>query len=493
LVKRLLSCAAICLLSIRGLHGAENLQLGASENLFAVLATINAAGYDEGLSLPDNSPLRRQLRDDIAKRNIAVLPELARYYRKHMLRNGVQDLSQYISYALSVTGPPDFGWRTRDVDVPPDAMALSDFTPLLIEFYRQANLAELWNQARPAYEREMEKYHSPLVSTTSAIDGYLRVPAGGYLGRKFQVFVDLLGAPEQVQTRNYGDDEFVIVSPSEKPRFFDIRHAYLHFEIDPIVIKYGVALDQKRSLIDFVQTAPLEPNFKSDFVLLANESLIKAVESRLDKNPAEIGQAARQGYVLAPFFAEQLPVFEKQEQGMRYYFPEMADAIDLKREDTRIAAIKFDAAPLVRLGKQITVAAPEPTLSPSAQTLEKAEDLYLKRGLNNANLDDAKQLYLKSLEQNGSAAEHAQAWYGLARIAALQKQPDAAVKLFEKTLGASPDDQTKAWTLVYLARLSMAANDPERAAKLYQEALGVQGASEPARKAAQTESQKIQK
>ncbi len=405
-----------------------------------------------------------------------------------MLKNGVQDLSQYISYALSVTGPPDFAWRTRDVDVPPDAMALSEFTPLLVDFYTQAKLSELWQNSQPAYTKEMEKYHSPIIATTTAIDGYLRVPAGGYLGRRFQVFIDLLGAPEQVQTRNYGDDAFVIVTSTEKPRIFDIRHAYLHFEIDPIVIKYGVALDQKRSLIDFVQTAPLEDGFKKDFVLLANESLIKAVESRLDKNPAEIGQAARQGYVLAPFFAEQLPVFEKQEQGMRYYFPEMADAIDLKKEDTRISAIKFDAAPLMRLGRQVTVAAPEPQLSPSAQTLEKAEDLYLKRSL-----DDAKQLYLKSLEQNGSAGEHAQAWYGLARIAVLQRQPDNAVKLFEKTLGASPDDPTKAWSLVYLARLSIAAADPEKAGKFYKEALEVQGASETARKAAQTESQKIQK
>ena len=133
----------------------------------------------------------------------------------------------------------------------------------------------------------MEKYHSPLLAMTTTVDGYLRVPAGGYLGRRFQVFVDLLAAPEQMQTRNYGDDAFVIATPSEKPRTFDIRHAYLHFEIDPIVIKYGVELDHKRSLLDFVQTAPLDANFKNDFVLLANESLIKAVESRLDKNRAK--------------------------------------------------------------------------------------------------------------------------------------------------------------------------------------------------------------
>ena len=453
-----------------------------------VLAAANAAGYDEGLALPDNSPLRTQLRDYLAQQNIPVLPELKQFYRKHMLRNGVQDLSQYISYALSVTGPPDFAWRTRDVEVPPDAMALSSFTPLLIDFYRQANLAELWNRSKPAYDKEAERYHSSLVATTNSVDGYLRVPTGGYIGRRFSIFIDLLGAPEQVQTRNYGDDAFVIVTPSEKPRMFDIRHAYIHFEIDPIATKYGIELDQKRSLIDYAQNAPLEPAFKSDFVLLASESLIKAIESRLDKNPGEIDQAAKQGYILAPFFAEQLPVFEKQQQGIRFYLEDMITAIDLKREDTRIGNIKFDASPLLRLGKQVTVAAPERKLSPSAQTLEKAEDLYLQR-----KLDDAKELYLKSLELTGSADEHAQAWYGLARIAVLQNQRDAAVKLFEKTLSASPDDQTKAWTLVYLARLSKAANDPERASKFYQEALTVPGASETAHKAAQTESQNIPK
>ncbi len=458
-----------------------------------VLAAANSAGYDEGVALPDNNPLRKELRDAIAKQNIPVLQDLKSFYRKHLQKNDVQDLSQYISYALSVTGPPDFAWRTRDVDVPPDAKALEGLTPLLIDFYQEAHLGELWKRSIPEYEKEEDKYHSPLLAMTNIVDGYLRVPAGGYLGRRFSVFIDLLGAPEQVQTRNYGNDAFVVITPSEKPRLFDIRHAFLHYEIDPIAIKYGVEIDQKRSLIDFVQQAPLDSNFKTDFVLLANESLIKAVESRLDRNTPEIGQAARQGYVLTPFFAEQLPVFEKQQQGMRFYLEDMIAAIDLKRESNRIAAIKLDAAPLVRVGKQVAVATPEPELSPSGQTLAQAEDLYLKRGANNANLDDAKTLYLKSLEQSGAAAEHAQAWYGLARIAVLQKQPDNAVKLFEKTLTASPDDQTKAWSLVYLARLSMAASDPERAAKFYQEALGVQGASDAVRKAAQTESQKIPK
>ena len=253
-------------------QGAESLELDANQNVFAVLAAINAAGYDQGIALPDNNPLRAQLRDYLAKQNIAILPELRHYYQKHLKRNDTEDLSQYISYALSVTGPPDFRWRTRDVEVPPDALALAEFTPLLVDFYQQANLAEMWKRAQPIYEKEMQRYQAPLLAMTRKVQGYLRVPAAGYLGRNFRVFIDLLAAPEQVQTRVYGDDTFVVATAAETPPLFDIRHAYLFFEIDPIAIKYGMDLNQKQSLVDFAQNAPLEHVFKDDFVLLASES-----------------------------------------------------------------------------------------------------------------------------------------------------------------------------------------------------------------------------
>jgi tetratricopeptide (TPR) repeat protein len=489
-LKRIPFLAAICLLCVSRLHGADALQLDANENLFYVLAAINAAGYDEGLNLPDNSPLRGQLREYLSKQNISSLPDLKQFYRRHMAKPGpyagVQDLSQYISWALSITGPPDFAWKGRDVDIPPDARTLDGFTPVMIDFYQQAGLNALWSKVRPVYEKELEKYHTPILQMTNKIDAWMRVGMGGYLGRRFSVFIDLLAAPEQVQTRNYGDDAFVIVTPSETPRMYDIRHAYLHFQIDPIMIKYGMDLAQKRSLLDLVQLTPLEANYKNDFVLLANESLIKAVECRLDKDKAGVDRAMRQGYILTQYFSEQLPVFEQQQQGLRFFTEDMINAIDLKKESARISAIKFDSGQLQRKAKQVAVAGPE--LSPSAQTLEKAEDLYSQKGL-----DKSKELFLKALEQQGSNEEHAQAWYGLARISALQNQPDAAVKLFEKTLSASPDAFTKAWSLVYLARLAQAANEPDKAAKFYQDAIAVPGASEKAVEAARKESQNIHK
>src|SRR5215472_1054432 len=78
---------------------AQSLELNASENLFYVLAAINAAGYDEGLNLPDNNPIRAQLRDYLAKQDIPVLPALKEFYRRNTRanRNGTEDLAPFIS------------------------------------------------------------------------------------------------------------------------------------------------------------------------------------------------------------------------------------------------------------------------------------------------------------------------------------------------------------------------------------------------------------
>jgi tetratricopeptide (TPR) repeat protein len=473
-LKRIVFLATVALLCFQPLRAADALSLDANENLFYVLVAMNAAGYDEGISLPDNSPLRKQLREYLAKQNIASLPELKQFYRRHMARPGpsagVQDLSQYISWALSVVGPPDFGWRTRDVEVPPDAKALEGFAPLMIDFYRQADLNGLWAKCRPVFEKELEKYHAPILNMTNRVDGYLRVSTAGYLGRRFQVYVDLLAAPEQIQTRNYGDDAFVIVTPSAEPRMYDIRHAYLHFQIDPIMIKYGMEIGQKRSLIDLVQLSPLAQQYKDDFVLLANESLIKAVECRIDKAKGCADQAMRQGYVLTQYFFEQLPTFEQQQQGMRFYAEDMINAIDLKHESDRISAIKFDGGALQRKAKQVAVEGPP--LSPAAKTLEEAEDLYSAKSY-----DRSKDSFLKALEQTGSNEEHAQSWYGLGRIALHQNEPDAAVKFFDKAITGQPDGFTKAWSLFYLGGLARAAGETAKAMDFYRDAIAVPGAS----------------
>jgi tetratricopeptide (TPR) repeat protein len=202
------------------------------------------------------------------------------------------------------------------------------------------------------------------------------------------------------------------------------------------------------------------------------------VEAKLDRKPERVQEALRQGYILAPFFAGQLPVYEKQEQSMLLYYPSLVGAIDLPTEDARLSKVEFEKSAPVHTVK----AAPPPPPPPpagAAKTLEDAEQAYTAR-----DLEKAKKLYLDVLQQTDSPVMHAAAYYGAARIAALQKDPELAERLFKKTLELQPEPQVKAWALVYLGRLSMAAGDREQAAQYFQSALKVEGASDAARQAA---------
>ena len=191
------------------------------------------------------------------------------------------------------------------------------------------------------------------------VNSFLRNETSGAAGSWFQIYIDLLGAPNQIQTRNYGLSYYVVVTPSAEPRTRDVRHAYLHYLLDPYATRHEEVVMRTRGLGDHAQRAPaLEASFKSDYLLLVTESLIKAVEARLDKQPAAVNEAMRQGYILTAFFSEQLQAYLKQEQAMRFYYPEMIAAINLKREDERLSQIEFVEHAPVRTVKFVASARP---------------------------------------------------------------------------------------------------------------------------------------
>jgi tetratricopeptide (TPR) repeat protein len=119
-------------------------------------------------------------------------------------------------------------------------------------------------------------------------------------------------------------------------------------------------------------------------------------------------------------------------------------------------------------------------LTATEKVLADAEELYANR-----DLDRAKQDYLKVLELPSASGLHAKAYYGLARVAALQRDPELAERLFQKTLEMSPDNETKSWTYLYLARLSDASGNREQAEKNYRAVLAIEGAPDSVKSAAQ--------
>ena len=458
-------------------------QLDASETLFTVLAAINAAGYDAALDSNANSPVRKQLREFLASKKLESVEPLKTFFAKHRKKNWDAELSQYISFALSLEGPPDFRLRLLGAETPLDVRELEGLEQLVANFYGEAAIGDLWKRAQPAYDQMIASYHAGVSKALLESNAYLRNPTSGYRGRRFQIFVDLLGAPNQVQTRSYKDDYFVIVTPSPEPQIDQVRHAYLHYLLDPLSLRYFDQLTRLKGLAEYATPAPaLEEAYKEDFLLFATECIIKAVESRLAhgaQKQALVDQALHEGFVLTPALSDGLAAYEKQEQSARLYFPDLIGLIDLDKEDRRLEKVHFAKEAAVKKAPPAPVPS-EPALTGVQKTLADAEELYTKR-----DLDAARQAYLKILEQTTDHTLHAKAYYGLARIAVLKRDPELAEKLFEKILELSPDAETKSWTQLYLGRLSDAAGERDQAVEHYRAALAIDGAPDSVKKAAE--------
>jgi hypothetical protein len=468
---RFLIYPAVALVCVATGRAQEQNQIDGSPSVFSVMAAWTAATADANTA--PATPVRAAVLQHIAARNPAVLPKLKRFVREH------PKLGSYISFALATHGPPDFRTRFNFNEIPPDVIELEGFEALIIDFHQQADIDALWEKVQPAFEREISRYQPAVISAVTEAHGYLRQPTSGYMGRRFQIYIDPLGPANQVHTRSYKEDYYLVITPAAEPQGADLRHAYLHFLLDPMAGKYSEAVNKKKPLIDIALGAPLlDASYKEDFLLLVTESLIKAVEARLAKaqvRQALVNDALGEGYILAPYFFEALALYEKQQQAMRLFYPDLIAGIDLKKESRRLENVQFASK---RPDKPVAVQAP-PAVSAGEKVLEEAEALYAAK-----DYERARAAYLRVLQAEETRL-HSRSYYGLARIAALNRNPQLAEELFHKTLELSPDAQTKAWSEVYLGRLALAAREPDAAAGHFRRALAVEGASQAAKEAAE--------
>jgi hypothetical protein len=481
------------LLACAWLAAGQNAKLEVDPVLFTVMAAINGAGYDTDLDSPNNSPIRKQIREYLAQKKPPSLEGLREIYAARRKPDPARDLSQYISLAMcleiypSAEGP-DFRYRYRAADLPPDVAELDGIEKLLTRFYKEANLAQILAGNQKLLDGMLEPYGPPVTLAMQEIDAYLRLPRIQSTKGAFHVYLDLLAAPNQIHVRSYGNDFFIVITPSLEPQIEYVRNAYLHYQIDPIALRSLADIETKKSLADFAQGAgALDDQYKNDFALLTVASLAKAVSARL--GPAKARAAAveeftTEGFILTPYFEEALAVYEKQEQAFRLYLPSMIQGIDPKKETARLDGVAFLAAPKTRRAK----VAPAPVVerSPAEKTLEEAEEVYGRKDYAAAGT-----LFRRALAETNARALKARGYYGLARIAALTRDPETAVELFEKTIAEGAEPQVAAWAHVFLGRLFDLAQDGEgtnlraKAKANFEAALALPGASPAARKAAE--------
>jgi tetratricopeptide (TPR) repeat protein len=479
-----------------------------SEALFEIAVALNACGYDQGLAASD--PLRQQVREQVNQALQAssdardAREHICTFIVQHRLSDTGSDLAQYISLALFITPPPDLAPSAEGADLPPDASGVENILPLLRRFARLVDLHVIWLQVRPQYEKQLAQLHDSLTRMIDNTGIYLKTPAGATNGRRFLVVVEPLLDPAQTNARVYGPDYVVVVSPVNGAiHMREVRHAYLHYQIEPLLYARATALDRLLPFLKTVHDAPLDYTYRSDVVALTIECMIRAVEARtmdtgvtIYKIPADVrrsdlesathqhnasveaAEAVRRhaiqqdmadGYVLTEYFYNAFATFERAPQSFKESIGEMVYGMDVSAELSRVKHITFNQ----ESSSDVVHRSP-----PELRGLDLAEMKLMK-----GDTDAAGALAQQSVDDK--SGDTARANFILARVAIMHRDVPVAQHDFEETIRLSKDPRMLAWSHIYLGRIYDIQDQRDQAVNEYRAALTVRDGEPDTRVAAE--------
>jgi tetratricopeptide (TPR) repeat protein len=485
-----------------------DISLQNSEALFDIAAALNSCGYDQGLASSD--PVRQQVREEI-NQALQTSPEardvhdqVCTFIDQHRLSDSGIDLAQYISLALYITPPPDLAPNAEGEDLPPDASQVEKFLPLLRRFGQLIDLHLIWVRVRPQYDKQLAQLHDSLSKMIVDTSIYLKTPGGLSAGRRFLVVIEPLLDPGQTNARVYGADYVVVASPVNGAiHMHEVRHAYLHYQIEPLLYARASALERFLPFLKTVRDAPLDYTYRSDVVALVIECMIRAVEARtmdtgvaIYKIPADVRrsdleaathqhnasieaaeavrrhavqQAMAQGYVLTGYFYDAFASFERAPQSFKESIGEMVYGMDVSAELSRVKGITFDR----QSSSDVVHRTPR-----ELRGLDLAEMKLMK-----GDTDGAGALAQQSVaDKSGDAAR---ANFILARVAIMQRDVPVAQHDFGETIRLSKDPRMLAWSHIYLGRIYDIQDQRDQAVTEYRAALTVRDGQPDTRLAAE--------
>ncbi|HEV8384411.1 MAG TPA: tetratricopeptide repeat protein [Candidatus Acidoferrales bacterium] len=464
----------------------SNVRVDSSRQLFAVMCALHAAGFESNVASTSFHPVRARLREVLLSKKGPAADALREFYRAHELSDSSATLARYVSFALVTGPPPDFKLDLPRDELPPEVLALEGFHEILANFDREAGIEELWRSVQFEYDREIRRLVPPVGNIVLVATSYLRELPKSNSPRTFTVIVEpMIGG--RTSFRTVGDRYAIMLRPGADLPLEEIRHAYLHFLLDPLPYRYKAATNAKRIFLQYAGRAPRLPlEYRDDFEAFLTECLVKAVELRLNKLPPEklaaaIDSEEASGFVLVrALHRELLRGFDQSELPMSTLFPELLRGVSIGEEGKRLETVQFaSAAP--------AAAAPQP----AAEISEL--DAWLAEG--------DRQIAAQQGEAASATFERVlakypgqpRALYGLAVSLVLRREVDKAKEMFQDLIGATNSSAKTsenklpfvvAWSHVHLGRIYDLEGKRELALSEYRAALAVEGAPDAARLAA---------
>ena len=473
-----------------------NVTVDGNEAMFTTMCALYASGYEADVSADNWSPYRARIRERARSQQGPAVEAVREFYRQHQLRDPAAMLSRYVWFGL-VSGPaPKFQLVLRRDQLPPEVLSLEGFSEILSNYYTEQKIGALWREVQPVYLREIERLHDSVSQIVLVATAYLREVLNVSDERTFTVIVEpLVGRITNV--RNYGDHYAIILSGSDQIPTDVVRHAFLHFLLDPLPLQYTHVVVVKRPVFEAAAKAPRLPaDLKDDYLSWFGECTVRAVELKLKKlSPGQRDLALNaddaDGFAMVRPIFNALVNYEKSEPSMKIYYPDMVRGIDVKVEQARAAGITFAPAESQEQASELSTEEVARRRSATPTTVPNDQEAI-------AALTEGER---RISERNPRAAEASfkavlvkypdqlRAWYGLGLVALLDNDVAHAKEVFGRlTSGehsATEDPLVMAWSHIWLGRIYEDAGQMEIAKSEFEAGLGVQGAPAQAQQAAQ--------
>lgn len=465
--------------------------------IFFVMTALEAARLKEIATAhagPTGEPFRTALLADLKMVDASVIQPMLDYLRGRDVRDVHGHLT---SLALALGPPPNFSLQGKPDEWPEEIRALANMQPMFPSFYQTSGGEALWAKYRPAYAAEARNYVPLLRDVMLETLRYFHMEARIAMDRSIVVIPDLLNAYGTAHARNINNTYYLILGPTtgSSAERTAIRHEYLHFLVDPLILKYGKQIIAKNSLLALVQKqADAKSAFRQDFFLVATESLLRAVDSRLadeindeDRRWLHLHDQYRRGLILVFYFDAALAAFEKdKETTLAARFPELLEGISLSQEEERSKTVDSQRMALEkRLAEYALV-----------QQRTQQEEEILRRRLADANdalqrrdFAAARGLLGQAL---ASSPNNPSALFGLAQVEGHEQNLDAALRYYQRAIEAPGSPAwIAAWSLVRAARILLFQDRRPEAVELLQKGAAVTGDTRGAAEAARAELKKL--
>ncbi|MGO9480185.1 MAG: DUF4932 domain-containing protein [Candidatus Kryptoniota bacterium] len=315
----------------------------ADVRIFTAFAMMNAAGTGGEWHHGEMNPMRSELRADLAGQiDSTFLEKLKEFHESH------GRILETYEAALLTSGPPDFllSYNPKTTgEIEESARSDSDLPELLAEFYKKADIADLWVKYRPLIQAENDKYKPFAGLAMKDVDSYCHLDSNYFSSTSRRISFHLMPMlPYYASlTARVNDEIYIIVGPQEdKPDRSIFYYYLLRYVTMPLVRADTADVDRIDGLYDSVKS---EIDIRhGNWNTLVAECFAEAMDIRLEKRFYKLDSAAvdsslmteyKFGFILCPTIYKSLEKYENSGMSFRDYFPVIMKSIDLNEETAR--------------------------------------------------------------------------------------------------------------------------------------------------------------